>query len=108
MNSNVPDEFDPGYTIQEICDFGNNKWEPGTINMGTFLGQPIAKWFKTDNNQIINLQDCRYFWIEEVDDITFKTFTKTLDDIEWNIGEYENIERAQILIEKIERLLNNL
>ncbi len=39
----VPDDFDPGYTIQERCDCGNDKWEPGEIEMGTVLGKSIGK-----------------------------------------------------------------
>ena len=39
----IPDNFDPGYTVQEICDCGNDKWQPGYINMGSIFGHDIGK-----------------------------------------------------------------
>jgi len=38
----IPDDFDPGYTVQEICECGNDKWEPGTIDMGTLFDHPLG------------------------------------------------------------------
>lgn len=39
----VPADFDPGYTVQTVCDCGNDQWEIGEIDFGTLFNCPLGK-----------------------------------------------------------------
>ena len=62
----------------------------------------MSSWFKTKNQQIIQLDNCTSFWIQEFD--TVNVFCK-YEDCDWNIGEFASYEGASKYIEEIYEIL---
>jgi len=50
-------------------------------------------WFKTEENQIIDLNDMKSFWIEEVKEN--RIFCIDSKDITWNIANFDECSKAQ-------------
>lgn len=57
-------------------------------------------WFKTQNNQIINLNRSIYFWLEEVSKNKFNVWTHTEDGHE-KIGEFDDCDEALTYLNEI-------
>lgn len=65
----------------------------------------MKKWFLTESQQIIDLNKCSEFWIEDIP-TTNKIFCKTDDGIEWTIAEFECKLRAMRYLTDIYVRLN--
>ncbi len=66
----------------------------------------MKKWFLTNNHQILDLNSCKEFWIEEIPG-TNKIFCKSEDDIEWLMAEIEDRLQAETYLFDIYKKLND-
>lgn len=64
-------------------------------------------WFKTKENQILNLNECLNFWIEETEikNMKYRIFCKTSDNIEWNIANFYYKKHAENYLNQIYDLI---
>jgi len=67
-------------------------------------------WFKTKNDQVIDLNNMDSFWIEEIppknEYHVFAKEDKEEDPIDWRLAEFDNQEEAQVYLRKIYLILN--
>jgi hypothetical protein len=64
-------------------------------------------WFKTKNDQIIDLNRILTFWVEDICATQYCVFCKdnTKDEIDWRIGWFDTKEDAQEYLHEIYQLL---
>ena len=66
----------------------------------------MKKWFLTNSNQIIDLNLCKEFWVEEIPEMN-KVFCKCDDDIEWTIAIFPEEQQAVEYLNDIYSKLTN-
>lgn len=59
-------------------------------------------WFKTLEEQILDLNTMNSFWVEDVDDgKIYRVMCKAYDQIEWTIAYLDNDKQASDYLKKI-------
>ena len=64
-------------------------------------------WFKTKNDQIVDLYSMLNIWLEDLPNHTYTVFCKdnSKQEIDWRIGEFNTKEEAQEYLHEIYQLL---